>query len=152
MYAETGLLFPYFHNFSQEAQQLDEYCKTQKCNASMVLPISLYFGFKHFVGLIDLCRGPFFQSTADQIRKFKNSLKAQSPSDSVVHSNKNIKRNGFQPSIRPKPKKKPSPFKSQIHVCQSNISRFKNISEKKRESSHVKAPFSLLFWCGAQGK
>ena len=54
MYAETGLLFPYFQNFSQEAQQLDEYCKTQKCNASMVLPISLYFGFIHFVGLIDL--------------------------------------------------------------------------------------------------
>uniref|UniRef100_A0A2N9J992 CCT domain-containing protein n=1 Tax=Fagus sylvatica TaxID=28930 RepID=A0A2N9J992_FAGSY len=35
MYAEAGLLFPYFQNFSQEAQQLDEYCKTQKCNASM---------------------------------------------------------------------------------------------------------------------
>ncbi|KAJ7965358.1 Zinc finger protein CONSTANS-like protein [Quillaja saponaria] len=35
MYAETGLLFPYFQNFSQELQQLEEYCKTQKSNASM---------------------------------------------------------------------------------------------------------------------
>ena len=29
MYAEAGLLFPYFQNFSQEVQQLEEYCKTQ---------------------------------------------------------------------------------------------------------------------------
>ncbi|KAF7816696.1 Zinc finger protein CONSTANS-LIKE 5 [Senna tora] len=35
MYADTGLLFPYFQNFSQELQQLDEYCKTHKSNASM---------------------------------------------------------------------------------------------------------------------
>ncbi|KAI4337962.1 hypothetical protein L6164_016323 [Bauhinia variegata] len=35
MYAETGLLFPYLHNFSQELQQLEEYCKTQKPNVSM---------------------------------------------------------------------------------------------------------------------
>lgn len=35
MYAETGLLFPYVQNFSPEFQQLDEYCKFQKPNASM---------------------------------------------------------------------------------------------------------------------
>ncbi|XP_014517647.1 uncharacterized protein LOC106775112 isoform X1 [Vigna radiata var. radiata] len=35
MYAETGLLFPYLHNLSQELHQLEEYCKTQKYNASM---------------------------------------------------------------------------------------------------------------------
>ncbi|KAM1711971.1 hypothetical protein EV2_002187 [Malus domestica] len=35
MYAETGLLFPYFQNFSQDFQQLDEFCRTQKSNASM---------------------------------------------------------------------------------------------------------------------
>ncbi|RDX89770.1 Zinc finger protein CONSTANS-LIKE 5 [Mucuna pruriens] len=35
MYAETGLLFPYLHNFSQELHQLEEYCKTHKFNASM---------------------------------------------------------------------------------------------------------------------
>ncbi|KAJ7959334.1 Zinc finger protein CONSTANS [Quillaja saponaria] len=35
MYAETGILFPYLQNFSQELQQLEEYCKTQKSNASM---------------------------------------------------------------------------------------------------------------------
>ncbi|GAV66204.1 CCT domain-containing protein [Cephalotus follicularis] len=35
MYAETGVLFPYLHNFSQEIQQLEEYCKSQKPNASM---------------------------------------------------------------------------------------------------------------------
>ena len=47
MYAEAGLLFPYFQNFSQEVQQLEEYCKTQKCNASnsMVLSVSLFFFF-----------------------------------------------------------------------------------------------------------
>ncbi|XP_047163499.1 uncharacterized protein LOC124833147 isoform X1 [Vigna umbellata] len=35
MYAETGLLFPYLHNLSQELHQLEEYCKTHKYNASM---------------------------------------------------------------------------------------------------------------------
>jgi len=35
MYADTGLLFPYFQNFSQEVQQLEEFCKTQKSNAFM---------------------------------------------------------------------------------------------------------------------
>ncbi|KAB1205031.1 Zinc finger protein CONSTANS-LIKE 12 [Morella rubra] len=35
MYADAGILFPYFQNFSQEVHQLDEYCKTQKSNASM---------------------------------------------------------------------------------------------------------------------
>ena len=54
MYAEAGLLFPYFQNFSQEVQQLEEYCKTQKCNASMVLSVSLFFFFFHF-SLFWLC-------------------------------------------------------------------------------------------------
>uniref|UniRef100_A0A5B7A0G7 Putative zinc finger protein CONSTANS-LIKE 1 isoform X1 n=1 Tax=Davidia involucrata TaxID=16924 RepID=A0A5B7A0G7_DAVIN len=35
MYAETGLLFSYFHTFSQEVQQLEEFCRSQKCNVSM---------------------------------------------------------------------------------------------------------------------
>ncbi|XP_020239785.1 uncharacterized protein LOC109818663 [Cajanus cajan] len=35
MFAEAGLLFPYFRNFTQEFQQLEEYCMTQKSNASM---------------------------------------------------------------------------------------------------------------------
>ncbi|KAG6649960.1 uncharacterized protein LOC122314463 [Carya illinoinensis] len=35
MYADAGFLFPYFQNFTQEAQQLDEYCKTQRSGASM---------------------------------------------------------------------------------------------------------------------
>ncbi|GLT71808.1 hypothetical protein SLA2020_438010 [Shorea laevis] len=35
MYADTGILCPYFQNFYQEAHQLEEYCKTQKSNASM---------------------------------------------------------------------------------------------------------------------
>ncbi|EXB84229.1 Zinc finger protein CONSTANS-LIKE 5 [Morus notabilis] len=35
MYAETGLLFPYFQNFSQEVQQFEDLCKAQKSNASM---------------------------------------------------------------------------------------------------------------------
>ncbi|KAF8380047.1 hypothetical protein HHK36_027517 [Tetracentron sinense] len=35
MYAETGLLFPYFHNFSQGIQHLDELGRIQKTNASM---------------------------------------------------------------------------------------------------------------------
>ncbi|KAF5732421.1 CCT motif family protein [Tripterygium wilfordii] len=34
MYAETELFFPYLQNFSPENQQLDEYCKSQKPNAS----------------------------------------------------------------------------------------------------------------------
>ncbi|XP_021826351.1 uncharacterized protein LOC110767185 [Prunus avium] len=35
MYAETGLLFPYFQNSPQDFQQLEEFCRTQKSNASM---------------------------------------------------------------------------------------------------------------------
>ncbi|CAK8570164.1 unnamed protein product [Lathyrus sativus] len=35
MFAETGLLFPYLQNYSQEFQQLEEYCMTHKSNASM---------------------------------------------------------------------------------------------------------------------
>ncbi|XWS50367.1 hypothetical protein CRYUN_Cryun12cG0081900 [Craigia yunnanensis] len=35
MYAETGLFFPYMQNFSFDFQQFEEYCKTQKPNASM---------------------------------------------------------------------------------------------------------------------
>ncbi|KAK9291702.1 hypothetical protein L1049_019651 [Liquidambar formosana] len=35
MYAETGLLFPYLQSFSQEVQQLEDYCRSQKTNASM---------------------------------------------------------------------------------------------------------------------
>ncbi|XP_068316117.1 uncharacterized protein [Pyrus communis] len=35
MYAETGLLFPYFQNFSQDFQQLEEFCRGQKSNAPM---------------------------------------------------------------------------------------------------------------------
>lgn len=35
MYAEVGLLFPYFQNFSQEFQQLEEFCHSQKSDASM---------------------------------------------------------------------------------------------------------------------
>ncbi|XP_044501314.1 uncharacterized protein LOC123222537 [Mangifera indica] len=30
MYAETGLFFPYMHNFSQDFQQLEEYCESNK--------------------------------------------------------------------------------------------------------------------------
>uniref|UniRef100_A0A803R288 CCT domain-containing protein n=1 Tax=Cannabis sativa TaxID=3483 RepID=A0A803R288_CANSA len=35
MYAEAGLLFPCFQNFSQELQQYDEFCRTEKSNVSM---------------------------------------------------------------------------------------------------------------------
>ncbi|KAK6936694.1 CCT domain [Dillenia turbinata] len=35
MYAETGLLFPYFQNFLQDGQQLEEYCRSHKSNASL---------------------------------------------------------------------------------------------------------------------
>lgn len=35
MYAETGLLFPYFQNTPQDFQQLEEFCRHQKSNASM---------------------------------------------------------------------------------------------------------------------
>jgi hypothetical protein len=47
MYRENGLLFPwsYLHNFSQELHQLEEYCQTQKFNASMVPSLSLSLHF-----------------------------------------------------------------------------------------------------------
>ncbi|CAL1409679.1 unnamed protein product [Linum trigynum] len=35
MYAEPGLLFPYLQSYSQDFQQLEEYCKYQEDNASM---------------------------------------------------------------------------------------------------------------------
>lgn len=36
MYAETGLMFPYFDNFSPELHPFDEFCCSQKPNASSV--------------------------------------------------------------------------------------------------------------------
>lgn len=48
MYADTGILCPYFQNFYQEVHQLEEYCKTQKSNASMVLPLSPSLALFHF--------------------------------------------------------------------------------------------------------
>ncbi|KAL8049469.1 hypothetical protein ABFX02_06G022500 [Erythranthe guttata] len=38
MYAETGLMFPYFQNFSHEIQQFDDFYCSQKPNASSVIP------------------------------------------------------------------------------------------------------------------
>ncbi|KAI3471213.1 hypothetical protein Pfo_027876 [Paulownia fortunei] len=38
MYAETGLMFPYFQNFPPEVQQFDEFCWSQKPNASLGIP------------------------------------------------------------------------------------------------------------------
>ncbi|KAH9603612.1 hypothetical protein KSS87_015988 [Heliosperma pusillum] len=35
MYAETGLMFPYFQNFSHEIQSLEEFCYSQKPSASL---------------------------------------------------------------------------------------------------------------------
>ncbi|KAE8716218.1 hypothetical protein F3Y22_tig00110156pilonHSYRG00582 [Hibiscus syriacus] len=35
MYAETELFFPYMQNFAQDFELFEEYCKTQKPNASM---------------------------------------------------------------------------------------------------------------------
>ncbi|KAB2033188.1 hypothetical protein ES319_D04G001500v1 [Gossypium barbadense] len=35
MYAETGLFFPYMQKVSQEFHQFEEFCETQKSNASM---------------------------------------------------------------------------------------------------------------------
>lgn len=36
MYAETGLMYPYFHNFSQAVQQYEDFGCSQKPNASSV--------------------------------------------------------------------------------------------------------------------
>jgi hypothetical protein len=62
-------------------------------------------------------------------------LKAQSLSDPVVYGSKNMKRNGFQPSIRPKSKKKPSPLNSQTHICQDDIRKFKIIQKEREKAS-----------------
>ncbi|KAG8390414.1 hypothetical protein BUALT_Bualt01G0080800 [Buddleja alternifolia] len=41
MYAESGLMFPNFHNFALEVQQFDEFWTSQKPNASLGIPGSL---------------------------------------------------------------------------------------------------------------
>lgn len=41
MYAEAGLFFPYMQNFGQDIQQLEEYCKSNKPNCSMVCTLAL---------------------------------------------------------------------------------------------------------------
>ncbi|KAA3464667.1 Zinc finger CONSTANS-LIKE 5-like protein [Gossypium australe] len=43
MYAETGLFFPYMQKVSQEFHQFEEFCETQKPNASMTSAISEYY-------------------------------------------------------------------------------------------------------------
>ncbi|VFQ99235.1 unnamed protein product [Cuscuta campestris] len=42
MYAQEGLLFPYFQSFSQEAQQIEGFYCSQRPNASMTSSISEY--------------------------------------------------------------------------------------------------------------
>ncbi|KAL2249065.1 UNVERIFIED_CONTAM: hypothetical protein Sindi_2380200 [Sesamum indicum] len=42
MYAETGLMFPYFQSFPQEVQQFDDFFCSHKPNASLTSPISEY--------------------------------------------------------------------------------------------------------------
>ncbi|KAK4350953.1 hypothetical protein RND71_030266 [Anisodus tanguticus] len=42
MYAETGLMFPYFQSFPSEVQQLEDFCCSQEPNASMGSTISEY--------------------------------------------------------------------------------------------------------------
>lgn len=37
MYAETGLMFPYFQTFPSEVQQFEDFCSSQEPNASMVV-------------------------------------------------------------------------------------------------------------------
>ncbi|KAH6760502.1 hypothetical protein C2S51_017451 [Perilla frutescens var. frutescens] len=41
MYAETGLMYPYFHNFSQEVQQFEEFGCSQKPNVLSGTPSSV---------------------------------------------------------------------------------------------------------------
>lgn len=60
MYAETGLLFPCFQNFSQELQQFEELCKTQKFNASMVLLFYIFLHLLVFVCMLNLSILPSF--------------------------------------------------------------------------------------------
>ena len=62
-----------------------------------------------------------------------------------------MKRNGFQPSIRPKSKKKPSPLNSQTHVCQDDIRKFKIIQKEREKGLPREAHLSLISWCGARG-
>ncbi|KAL0382434.1 UNVERIFIED_CONTAM: hypothetical protein Scaly_0530700 [Sesamum calycinum] len=42
MYAETGLMFPYFQSFPQQVQQFDDFFCSHKSNASVTSPISEY--------------------------------------------------------------------------------------------------------------
>lgn len=57
MYANTGLMSPCFQNLSQEVQQLDDFCKPQRPNASLVLFLLLFFAFTS--GVFALKMSPF---------------------------------------------------------------------------------------------
>ncbi|CAL1391020.1 unnamed protein product [Linum trigynum] len=57
MYAEPGILFPYLQNYSQDYQQLEEYCKHQEDNASMSNLISSSSIYEYDLGG-DLFKAP----------------------------------------------------------------------------------------------
>jgi hypothetical protein len=60
----------------------------------------------HVIVEVNCCRGSFFLSTVDQVQNFRRfALRAQNPLGPVICGNKKVKRNGFQPSIRPKAQK-----------------------------------------------
>ncbi|XP_062120140.1 zinc finger protein CONSTANS-LIKE 1-like isoform X1 [Humulus lupulus] len=59
MYAEAGLLFPYFQNFSEGLQQYDEFCRTEKLNASMDSMVQLSMVSEYDMGAEgDLFKAP----------------------------------------------------------------------------------------------
>jgi hypothetical protein len=99
------------------------------------------------------CRGPFFRSTADQVQKPRRfALRAQNPSGPVICGSKNIKRNGFQPSIKPRAQKR-NPAHSILKLRFAAMTfkeHLKQFKEKRGKWLPRDAHFSLLFWCGAR--
>ena len=73
----------------------------------------------------------FFCPRKTKPKASETCLKARNPPGPVICGSKNIKGMATSHQLGPKPKEEPSPFKSQIHVCQSSIWKFKIIQKKR---------------------
>jgi ABC-type bacteriocin/lantibiotic exporter with double-glycine peptidase domain len=102
--------------------------------------------------LICVCRGPFFQSTADQVQHLSNLPGVQGPSSPVVHGSQNVKRNGLKPSTKSKTQKKegsPAHLFTKLKSARTTPKDSKVIQKRRGKMVVLEKPFfpPLLAWC-----
>ncbi|VFQ77641.1 unnamed protein product [Cuscuta campestris] len=97
MYAENESIFPYFQNFPQEVQQLEDFYCSQKPNASTVCTISEY----DLGGAADLFNAPepLFQEPLFDIDPMTAAISMISCTDDVMRPHQELKISDIESSF-----------------------------------------------------